>query len=555
MRGISELAADTGTNIDGKLPFDEIEKGLGIPFLFVACGEVNAGKSTLINGLFGEELCKVNILPETDRVLWYRYGKPARDVEITPMLEERYRPIEFLRDFNLVDTPGTNSIIRGHQQITERFLPSADLILFVFPVTNPWGAATWDFISKLDKNLLEHVVFIIQQADQREPNDIAVILDHLSDLSRKRIGHVPPIFAVAAKKAFQAKQSKPFARKQLEESGYPALENFISKRVCESPHRRNALETWRNQAASALRLVEDRIEQLTSNLNSQGRFLESVELEIDGIREQFVKRLPQHLTRVAEVFETEADWVSGRLRKRLALFPSIYRLFTGDKVASEMETLFIDRLQTAVLSVAEKDGDHVVSHCQEHWAALGERVKQEMSLDLNQSAPPDEILERARSRFVNRLGRVASQGIGNLKVRHQLAKDLRQRNLKLKSFTFMTLLLITAGSLCGGLGLPWLPYVLCGIAGIFIVGGLIAAVNSSKATTEEFRERLLDTCGSFANTLKKDYEEALRIVFQDYATSLQDVRTHLAHEKQQVSPKLKRWQDLFLTLKAIEQEL
>ena len=147
LHGIAALAAETQTELGDLLPIDEMENGLGAPFLFVVCGEVNAGKSTLINGLFGRDLCRVNILPETDRVLWYRYGPVAKDVEATPMLEERYRPIEFLRDFNLIDTPGTNSIVQGHQEITERFIPCADLVLFVFPVSNPWGAATWDFIS------------------------------------------------------------------------------------------------------------------------------------------------------------------------------------------------------------------------------------------------------------------------------------------------------------------------------------------------------------------------------------------------------------------------
>ena len=127
MRGIAELAVETSTDLGDRLPLDEIKNGLGTPFLFVVCGEVNAGKSTLINGLFGRDLCRVNVLPETHRVYWYRFGESARDATVTPMLEERYRPVEFLRDFNLIDTPGTNSIEHGHQEITERFLPSADL--------------------------------------------------------------------------------------------------------------------------------------------------------------------------------------------------------------------------------------------------------------------------------------------------------------------------------------------------------------------------------------------------------------------------------------------
>lgn len=555
MRGIAGLATETGADLDGRLPLAEIDSGLGTPFLFVVCGEVNAGKSTLINGLFGRDLCRVNILPETNRVLWYKYGNPARDVEITPMLHELYRPIGFLRDFNLVDTPGTNSIIQGHQEITERFLPAADLVLFVFPVSNPWGAATWDFVSRLPAEALERVAFVIQQADQREPNDISVILGHLADLSMKRIGRVPPIFAVSGKLAYEAKRATPFAGDRLKTSGYPALESFISKSVCQSPARRNALETWRSQAASALRTVEDRIEEQTRGINSHTRFLGDVEREIDDIREKFVARLPRHLASVAQVFQTEAVWGTRLLRRRLQAFPSIIRLFTGDRTGPEMESLFIQRLQSAVEDVAEQDGGEVADACHAHWIDLGRRVKSVMGVDLTASEPIEETLTTAKKRFVTRLGRAARQGIGNLKVRNQLDKELRRRNLALKSFVFMTLVLTIAGATCGALGVRWLPLILCGLAALFLTCGIMAAWATRKSITRDFQQRLLDTCGAFASTLHSDYEEALRIVFRDYAASLANLRTRLAREKLAVEPRLRRWQELFLTLKAIEQEL
>jgi hypothetical protein len=76
-----------------------------------------------------------------------------------------------------------------------------------------------------------------------------------------------------------------------------------------------------------------------------------------------------------------------------------------------------------------------------------------------------------------------------------------------------------------------------------------------KSIIADFQHRLLDTCSSFANTLRSDYEEALRVVFKDYAACLSIVRTHLARERLALEPRLRRWQELFLTLKAIEQEL
>ncbi len=301
--------------------------------------------------------------------------------------------------------------------------------------------------------------------------------------------------------------------------------------------------------------MEDQIEKQTHTLNTQGRFLDTIEREIDGIRERFVQRLTRHLSDVAEVFESEAVWAAKKLRTRLGVVPSIFRLFTGDRTGPAMESVFIERLQAAVEAVAEKDGVEVVEVCRSHWQELCVRVKESMGVDLGESASLDTTLATAKTRFVQRLGRAARQGIGNLKVRNQLDKDLRRRNIALKSFTFMTLLLTSAGATCGALGVPWAPAILCSLAALFMLGGTLTAIVTGKSITEDFKKRLLDTCGGFASTLRSDYEEALLVVFQDYASSLTAVRTHLAREKQAIEPRLKRWQELFLTLKAIEQDL
>ncbi len=554
MRGTAALAHETQTDFADQFPLQSLEKSLSAPFLFVVCGEVNSGKSTFLNGLFGDSLCRVNALPETDRVLWYQHGT-SRNSEVTPTLHECYRPNEFLRDFTLIDTPGTNSTVVGHREITTRFLPTADLVFFIFPVSNPWGAATWNFISELSPESLKNAVFIIQQADQRQPSDLAVILDHMRDLSIKRIGHVPPLFAVSGRAAYEAKLANPLADDLLRSSGYPALESFISGKISNSRERKASLESSHRQTAAALRCVEDHIENQNREFNIQGRFLDTIEREIDEIRERFVNRLTRHLVGVAETFESEALWSTKLLRRRLWLIPSLFRLFNGDRTGPQLEAVFIERLKAAVEAVAEKDGVEVVEYCRDHWNALGQRVKTSMGVDLGSAAPLDETLALAKKRFIQRLGRAASQGIGNLKVRNQIDKDLRLRNQTLKAFTIVTLVLITGGATCGALNYPWPCMILLGLALPFILGGTLVAVITRRRITEEFQSRMLATCGSFANTLRVDYEEALRLVFQDYASSLSAVRSHLAREKLAIEPRLRRWHELFLTLKAIEQEL
>ena len=209
---VRKLGEITGADVSSLADEGVFLKGLRSPFLFVVCGEVNAGKSTLLNGLFGQDLCKVNVLPETETVHWYRWGKEAKTIHTTPTLEERFRPIDFLQDFNIVDTPGTNSIVPGHQPITERFLPVADLLLFVFPVSIPWGAATWQFISRLPEKQLRNVAFVLQQADLREEADIAVILEHMKTLAEQKTGARPEIFPVSGKMAIEAKKDQPFQK-------------------------------------------------------------------------------------------------------------------------------------------------------------------------------------------------------------------------------------------------------------------------------------------------------------------------------------------------------
>src|ERR1700738_5558357 len=78
------------------------------PFLFVVVGEVKAGKSSLLNALFGRDFCKVDVLPATDRIYEFKYGETDYDVQISDQITALHRNIDFLKDFNIVDTPGTH---------------------------------------------------------------------------------------------------------------------------------------------------------------------------------------------------------------------------------------------------------------------------------------------------------------------------------------------------------------------------------------------------------------------------------------------------------------
>jgi predicted GTPase len=100
-------------------------------FTIVIVGEFNAGKSSLINALFGSKLRTEGPIPVDDRISVLRYGETASQKNLSDFVIEQFYPVDFLRNITLVDTPGTNSIVQRHQEITEDYIPRADLVLFV----------------------------------------------------------------------------------------------------------------------------------------------------------------------------------------------------------------------------------------------------------------------------------------------------------------------------------------------------------------------------------------------------------------------------------------
>jgi hypothetical protein len=93
-------------------------------------------------------------------------------------------------------------MVEEHQRITEEFVPRADLVFFVFSVVNPWTQSAWDLLAFVQKRWLKNIVFVLQQADLRDPSEIAVIRRHLQDTALQKLGTAPPIFAVSRASGF-----------------------------------------------------------------------------------------------------------------------------------------------------------------------------------------------------------------------------------------------------------------------------------------------------------------------------------------------------------------
>lgn len=554
---VLELAEKTGAEKKSLLEND-ITKGLSNPFLFVVCGEVNAGKSTLLNGLFGEDVCKTNVLPETDRVQWYRYNEKVHDKEITPILEERYRPVDFLMDFNLVDTPGTNSVVDGHQKITDRFLPVSDLIFWVFPASNPWGASTWDFISKQNEEMISKSIFIIQQADLRDEKDLEVILGHMRDLAQKRIGTVPPIFPVSGKLALQAKLESPFGEGLWRVSGYPALEKHISEIVTRSPARRQVLGNVRDAATTVLRNIEDMIELRTRLLENNEGFLRELEAEVDKEREKQSSDFAVKFSGMREVFTSQSKEIKELVNRKLSVIPTLKSFFSTENIPKMIESSLVDSVKSAVEQQASDDGKHLVDECRKHWETVRPRVKECLAIPLKDFDEETGGFGETRERFIKRMGRAARQAVVNLKIRGGFDMQLTERRAHLKKWLYATLMLLMASGITGALKLGPDPYLALGLLSMAMActaGFIMRALSTRREIMESLSERLEDSRVPFADALGVDYRDGVRDFYIEYGSLLESVRRHISDAKLELQPNLEQWNGLFLELKGIEQDL
>ncbi|HMR87887.1 MAG TPA: dynamin family protein [Saprospiraceae bacterium] len=207
---ISKLAISVDKLIDvtKEVGHDKLEITLGelrnqieAPFTFVIVGEVKAGKSSFINALLDtdREICKVAPSPMTDTIQQIVYGTEEKVEIINPYLKKIFQPVEILKEIAIVDTPGTNTIVEHHQEITEKFIPYSDLIVFVFEAKNPYRQSSWEFFDYINAEWHRKIIFVLQQKDLLPEADLRINYNGVVEHAIKKGIENPNVFAVSAK--------------------------------------------------------------------------------------------------------------------------------------------------------------------------------------------------------------------------------------------------------------------------------------------------------------------------------------------------------------------
>ncbi|MCP4142639.1 MAG: GTP-binding protein [Chloroflexi bacterium] len=307
-------------------------------FLVVVAGEFNAGKSALLNALLGEKALLEGATPTTSRVTLVKWGEePAEQIVDEGFAIYSY-PLPVLKQLNIVDTPGTNAVIRQHERLTDEFVPRSDLVLFATSSDRPMTESERQFLERI-LTWGKKVVFVLNKIDIIED---AASLDEIQDFvilhASTLLGDKPDLFPVSAKLAQKALAEADPAKSQAfwQSSRLGALESYINATLDDVTRLRLKFNNPLGVAENLVEQVEETIQFQEDILREDNETVSALDTAITAYERELDKELPPRLAEVENILHKlesrGLEFFDDKLR-----LTNIKGLLSGPKVREDFE--------------------------------------------------------------------------------------------------------------------------------------------------------------------------------------------------------------------------
>lgn len=265
-------------------------------FLVVIVGEFNSGKSSFINALLGAHVQPEGVTPTTDRITLIRYGsEPAEEQKETFMLDRSY-PAEVLRQLTIVDTPGTNAVIRRHEELTHTFIPRADIVIFITSADRPFTESERAFLEMI-KEWGKKIVLIVNKLDILREDELSEVLEFVEKHTYSLIGRTPDMFPVSSRFATQSR-SEAEDGDLWTKSRFAAVERYIIEVLDEETRVRlkllSPLGVAEHLTQVYLKVIKDRLGVLQDDFNT----LDNIEQQLGHFQDDLLSDVEYHLNEI-----------------------------------------------------------------------------------------------------------------------------------------------------------------------------------------------------------------------------------------------------------------
>jgi small GTP-binding protein len=339
-------------------------------FLLVVVGEFNAGKSAFINALLGQKLLKEGVTPTTTQINLLRFGENQERTVIDEHQHVLTLPAELLIEISIVDTPGTNAIIREHEAITSQFVPRSDLVLFITSADRPFTESERIFLERI-RDWGKKVVIVLNKTDLfQSPEELEQVQTFIAQNARSLLGITPEIFPVSARLALRAKQGEPSL---WDDSRFEPLERFIKDTLDEAGRLRlkflNPLGVAGHLVERYTGVANSRLDLLQEDFTT----LSDVEAQLDLYKEDMQRDFEFRMADIENVlFEMEQrgdEYFDETFR-----LARVFDLFSKERIQREFELKVVADVPQRIEHKVNELIDWLVESDLRQWQAVNEHL-------------------------------------------------------------------------------------------------------------------------------------------------------------------------------------
>lgn len=476
-------------------------------FLLVVVGEFNAGKSAFINALLGQTLLKEGVTPTTSQVNVLKYGETSLRQAQDAHLQVINEPLDLLRRLHIVDTPGTNAVIREHQAITEEFVPRSDLVLFITSADRPFTESERSFLGQI-KEWGKKVVLVINKVDIFEnESELAQVVDFVRQNATVLLGVTPEIFPVSARQALRAKQGQP----QLwNSSGFEPLENYIHHTLDETSRLRlkflNPLGVGDRLVSKYSHITANRLALLSEDAETLSNLERQLELYRQDMSRDFGFRMAD-IENILYDMETRGNaYFDDTMR-----MGRIFDLLNKERIRRGFEQQVVANLPQAIEQKVTELIDWLVTSDLKQWQGVMDYLSK------RRQAYEDLIVGEVggtfrydREHLIDSVGKSTQRVVETYNAPAEAQKIAARAQMAVAE---------TAAAEVGAIGLGALVTALATTAAVDVTGILAASVIAAlgffviparrRAAKQDMAHRLADMRSQLASGLRHQFEKEL----------------------------------------------